>query len=133
MVKFYTLLLVGEKPKHGYELMKELRERLEAKISPSQVYPFLNLLSRKGIVSAGHAGKREKKVYTLTRQGRELVEGLLVRFGRLAYLSVAPSLTVCAHCGCKVYGSAYTKDISGRKLAFCCRYCAGSFSGKPCQ
>ncbi len=128
LVKFYTILLLSEQPKHGYELMKELAEKLDRKISASQVYPFLRILSGKGIIKAEAAGERDKKTYGLTRKGRAFVNQLLGRFGELAHLAVEPRLTVCAHCGCKVYGSAYRKKVRGKELAFCCRYCAGSYS-----
>ncbi|MBI4439052.1 PadR family transcriptional regulator [Candidatus Woesearchaeota archaeon] len=127
MVKLYTLLLLAEDSRHGYELMKLLSERLDRRISASQVYPFLSLLSRHGIVSAGPAGNREKKSYTLTKQGSVLVRNLLGRFGELAYRAIVPNLTTCAHCGCKVYG-AHTQKIKGKELAFCCKYCAQSYT-----
>ena len=50
IIKFHTLLLLNEGPKHGYELMTKLKEKMESKISPSQIYPFVILLVKKGIV-----------------------------------------------------------------------------------
>ncbi len=127
MVKFYTLLLISEKPKHGYELMKELEQRLERKISASQVYPFLGILESKGFVSAGKIGERERKTYRLTKKGKAFTDRLIGRFGELVQQSIVPNLTLCAHCGCKVYGSPFRKRFGNNVLSFCCKYCAGSY------
>ncbi len=127
LVKFYTLLLLNESSKHGYELMKELREKLGKNISPSQVYPFLNLLQKNKLIKVEKTGSREKKIYSLTSEGRRFVSGLISRFGELIEIAIEPKLKVCAHCGCKVYEGGYRERIGKKELVFCCRYCANSF------
>ncbi len=125
LVKFYTLILLREDKRHGYELIKELKEKLDRGISPSQVYPFLGLLETKGFVSSRVVGKRDKKLYLLTSKGIDFVDGLLSRFGEVAQLAIASKIVSCANCGCKVYGPAYSEVRSGKKVSFCCRSCAG--------
>ncbi|MBI2133828.1 PadR family transcriptional regulator [Candidatus Woesearchaeota archaeon] len=128
LINFYTLLLLKDRPKHGYEIIKDLREKLERKVSPSQVYPFLTLLSEKGIISAGNTGKRDKKTYRMTKKGKEFAKKMLTMFGNIAYESLFHGITSCAHCGCKVYGRGFKQRFGSKAFSFCCRYCAASFS-----
>jgi DNA-binding PadR family transcriptional regulator len=45
-LKYVVLQLLAEKPRHGYEIIKELEERVGGAYSPSAgtVYPTLSLL-----------------------------------------------------------------------------------------
>src|SRR3989344_4882426 len=103
LVKFYTLLLLNEGPKHGYELMREMGRKLDKRVSPGQIYPFLKLLQRKGYVKVGARGEREKGVYSLTAAGKKFVHDMTVRFGSMLALAVGAKLRKCAHCGCVIY------------------------------
>ena len=51
MVKFCTLYLLANEPKHGYDLMKELEEKLGRRISASNVYPFLSNLRKNKLIN----------------------------------------------------------------------------------
>jgi DNA-binding PadR family transcriptional regulator len=77
VVKLYTLILLAESDRHGYELMKTLEDLLGAPVGPSQVYPFLRKLESLGLLVSKKMGSREKKVYSLTPEGREFVKELL--------------------------------------------------------
>ncbi len=63
--------LLAEKPRYGYEIIKELEERVGGGYSPSPgvVYPTLTLLEEIGhaAVSEERAGR---KLYTLTPEGQ---------------------------------------------------------------
>ncbi len=128
LVNFYILLMLNEKPKYGYELIKEVGGKLERKVSPSQVYPFLTVLSNKGIVFAERSGNRDKKTYRLSAKGKVFVSRLVSRFAGLINASLSSNLTLCAHCGCSVYGTGFRQKFGRRQLSFCCQYCAASFS-----
>ena len=69
-LKLVILALLGEKPRHGYEVIKALGERVGGEYSPSPgvVYPTLTLLEDMGyaIVSVDAANR---KLYTLTLEG----------------------------------------------------------------
>ncbi|MBI3051216.1 PadR family transcriptional regulator [Candidatus Woesearchaeota archaeon] len=130
LVKFYSLLLIGEEPKHGYELMKELQAKLDRGISPSQVYPFLAQLAKKGLISVESTGVRDRKTYRLTKTGKRFVTEFLGSLEDLISASVKSSLTACAHCGCKVFGKAKSRLVGGKQLSFCCTACAKSFKHK---
>ena len=86
-------------------------------------------LEDKGLVkyTAKPVGEKERKVFELTEEGRELCTGLFKRFAELVSIAIEPSLYVCAHCGCKVYEGAYREVIKGIEMAFCCIHCARSY------
>lgn len=123
MAKFYMLMLLSDGPKHGYELMKSLEDKMERRVSPAQTYPFLRILEKLGYLKSKKTGNREKRTYALTVSGREFVRHVIGRFGELIDIAVRPRLTVCAHCGCRVYNGGHL-GRDGRK--FCCKYCEES-------
>jgi DNA-binding PadR family transcriptional regulator len=127
--RFYILTILYEGPTHGYQIISRFKKRLRKEVSPSLVYPFLQQLEEKGLVKhiIEPVGEKEKKVFELTRRGRELCTGLFKRFADLVSIAIEPSLDVCAHCGCKVYEGAYREDIDGEETAFCCMHCARSY------
>lgn len=127
LVKFYTILLLMETPKHGYEIMKELENRIGKTISTNQIYPFLELLRKEKLIKVGRVGTREKKVYSLTKAGKKFSEKILSRAGDLFYLTLKPHISACSHCGCKVIGGGHKEKIKGKELMFCCHHCAKSF------
>lgn len=131
LVKFYTLLLLSEGPKHGYTLMKELEIKIGKRVSASQVYPFLRLLEKNKLVSVEITKGREKKVYNLTKEGNAFINKFLQRFGDLLHMAIETKLTKCAHCGCKMFECGHKERIKEKDLLFCCKHCANSF--KHCK
>lgn len=125
IVKFCTLLLLSRGKSHGYEILKELEKRLGRKISASNVYPFLKTLEKNKLVEKGQKGKR--KQYTLTSEGKKFVKDFFDRSNELIMLAIQPSISVCAHCGCKVFKGGIEEKVKGRKLVFCCKYCKASY------
>lgn len=73
-IKFVILRLLQEKPRHGYEIIKALEERLAGCYTPSPgtVYPTLQLLEDQGYVRVVEEGG--KKVYHLTPEGEAFLE-----------------------------------------------------------
>lgn len=72
--RIVLLLLIEEKPRHGYELIKELEERMGGDYSPSPgiVYPTLTLLEDLGYVSE-LTGSEGKKTFGITQEGRDFL------------------------------------------------------------
>ena len=126
-MKFYTLLLLSHSPKHGYEIIKELEDKLERKVSASHVYPFLKILKKANYIKFEKIKDRDKKIYHLTKEGKTFVKSILNRFGDFIDIAIEPKLTVCAHCGCSIYKGGCKEKIRGKTLVFCCHYCAASF------
>ncbi len=127
--RFYILTILYEGPAHGYQILNRFKKRVKKEVSPSLVYPFLQQLEDKGLVkhTMRPVGEKEKKVFELTAEGKEMATGLFKRFSELVSVAIEPSLYVCAHCGCKVYEGAYHETINGEELAFCCTHCARSY------
>src|SRR5213083_2297632 len=73
-MKYVILKLVRVKPRHGYEVMKELEERMHGCYSPSPgtVYPTLQWLEDEGLVVAREVDG--KKVYEITDTGRAFLD-----------------------------------------------------------
>ena len=73
-LKLVVLGLVGEEPRHGYDIIRLLKERLQGAYSPSpgSIYPILAQLAEAGFVVAQTQGTR--KLFTLTDAGRAYLE-----------------------------------------------------------
>lgn len=127
LLKFCTLFILGSKPTHGYDLIKRLSDKLERRVSASNVYPFLEELARGGYLKVKEGKMREKKIYYFTQKGKGLLNKVLERTGDVIDFAVKSKLQVCAHCGCEVYRGAYIEKIKGKRMVFCCSYCAKAF------
>ncbi|MHA2323771.1 MAG: PadR family transcriptional regulator [Promethearchaeota archaeon] len=127
--RFYILTILYEGPAHGYKIISYFKKRVGKEISPSLVYPFLQKLEEKGLVKhvVKSVGKKERKIFELTKEGKDLCTGLFKRFAKLISITVEPGLDACAHCGCKIYEGGYQETIDGKALIFCCMHCAGSY------
>ncbi len=126
--RFYILTILYEGPAHGYSIISQFKKRVKKEVSPSLVYPFLQQLEEKGLVTHTEkpVGEKERKIFELTDEGRELCTGLFKRFAELVSIAIEPSLDVCIHCGCKVYEGGYREVIDGKETTFCCMHCAQS-------
>jgi len=127
--RFYILTILYEGPAHGYSILNRFKKRVGKEVSPSLVYPFLQQLEEKGLVkhTVKPVGEKEKKVFELTKEGKEVCTRLFKRFANLISIAIEPSLEVCAHCGCKVYEGGYREVIDGKETTFCCIHCANSY------
>jgi DNA-binding PadR family transcriptional regulator len=125
MVRSSIIMLLYEKPLHGYGIIRSTKNRLGKKISPSLVYPFLHKLEQKGLVKSSlePVGRKPKKIYELTEEGRQLATFLFKRLASLVSVAIEPSLNVCAHCGSKIFEGGHMEVIGGVETMFCCVYC----------
>lgn len=73
-LKYVLLDLLQERPKHGYEMIKEMEERTSGFYSPSAgaIYPTLQLMEDRGWVTTQEA--EGKKVYAITDAGRQALK-----------------------------------------------------------
>ena len=123
LVKLYTLMLLFERPQHGYHIIKNTGQKLGKNVSPGEIYPFLGLLEKRGLIVSQRVKERDKKTYSLTPKGKGFVRGLLERFGDMIHVAVERSLKKCHHCGCEVYKGSFLR----RGKTYCCRACALSY------
>lgn len=70
-LRLVILHLIAEKPRHGYEIIKAVEERVAGAYSPSPgvIYPTLTLLEELGHVTVS-AGDGAKRLHEITAEGR---------------------------------------------------------------
>jgi DNA-binding PadR family transcriptional regulator len=88
-LRFVILKLIGDAPRHGYEIIKAIEDAVGGAYSPSPgvIYPTLTLLEELGYVTVA-AAEGGKKLYSITEAGqaaleekKSIVEAI---FGRMA-------------------------------------------------
>ena len=74
-VRAAILVLLADRPMHGYEMIQEIAERSNGvwKPSPGSVYPTLQLLVDEGLIVGTETGG-SKKLFELTQEGRAAAE-----------------------------------------------------------
>lgn len=70
------LVVLAERPMHGYELITELEARSSGtwRPSPGSIYPALTRMEEQGLITSDELD--ERKVFSLTDRGREAREAL---------------------------------------------------------
>jgi DNA-binding PadR family transcriptional regulator len=69
-LKYVILELLKDQPRHGYDIIRALEDRMRGQYrpSPGSVYPTLQMLEDLGYVTSSQ--QEGKKVYTITDEGR---------------------------------------------------------------
>lgn len=69
-LRFLLLKLIAEKPSHGYELIKEIEDRVAGAYTPSPgvIYPTLTLLEELGWVRVAES-EGNRKLFEITQDG----------------------------------------------------------------
>ena len=80
-MKYLILDLLSEKPRHGYEIIKQLEARFCGFYSPSpgSIYPTLQMLEDQGFVKSKE--QDGKRTYEITEEGRQEVKKQKERVG----------------------------------------------------
>ncbi|MGP8329771.1 MAG: PadR family transcriptional regulator [Methanosarcinaceae archaeon] len=76
-IKFHTLILLTEKPRYGYEIIKAIEKKTNKKPSQGIIYPILHELEMNGFVEAQwHMEEKgpSRKYYSITDKGHEEFE-----------------------------------------------------------
>jgi DNA-binding PadR family transcriptional regulator len=98
-LRFVILKLISETPRHGYEIIKAIEERVGGAYSPSPgvIYPTLTLLEELGYVTVAHA-EGGKKLYSIAAAGeaeladkKAVVDGIFARMADLNERYEGPS------------------------------------------
>jgi DNA-binding PadR family transcriptional regulator len=93
-LRLVVLKLIGEKPRHGYELIKAVEDAVGGAYSPSPgvIYPTLALLEDLGYAQAAEA-EGGKKLFTITAAGEaflaEQAAAVSQLFARVAEIAAA--------------------------------------------
>ncbi|UCE28890.1 MAG: helix-turn-helix transcriptional regulator [Candidatus Bathyarchaeota archaeon] len=135
MIRSSIILLLSEKPLHGYGIMKEVEDRIGRPVNPSLLYPFLRQLEKNGLVKSTKkpVGHKPKNVYELTAPGKELAASIYKRIASMVSLAIKPNLSICFHCGCKIYEGGYRESIRDKERIFCCIHCAQAYKNEQSQ
>ena len=74
-IKFAILELLKEKPRHGYDIIREMEERSGGVYTPSPgvIYPTLQALEDQDYVTSNE--QEGKKVYSITDSGSAYLQG----------------------------------------------------------
>ena len=74
-LKLVILRLLDEKPRHGYEIIKEIEDRVAGAYTPSPgvIYPTLTMLEELGHVVAA-PGEGPRKSFAITPEGQAYLE-----------------------------------------------------------
>src|ERR1700751_6204758 len=74
-LRLVLLPLTAEKPRHGYEIIKEIEEQVAGAYSPSPgvIYPTLTHLEELGYVTVS-TGDGAKKLHEITAEGRAFLD-----------------------------------------------------------
>jgi DNA-binding PadR family transcriptional regulator len=124
-LRLVILKLIAEKPRYGYEIIKELGERVGGDYSPSPgvVYPTLTMLEEMGYAQTSQ-DPQGRKLYAVTPEGEKVladdkgkIDAIFARFGdhdegRLAgFISVKRAmLNLRATVRLRLRGRAATPD-----------------------
>ncbi len=78
ILTIYILHTIKEKPKSGYEILREIKEKTGDTWTPSKgtIYPLLKQLKEEGLIKIKEQGKRSKNIFTLTVEGKKLLNNL---------------------------------------------------------
>lgn len=76
------LWLLSQKPRHGYEIIKEIKRLTGKKLKPGTLYPLLHWLEAEGFIVGRwiKRGQRDLRCYHLTKKGEALVLKLRALF-----------------------------------------------------
>ena len=71
-LRWVMLALIAERPRHGYEIIKEIEDRVGGAYSPSPgvIYPTLTLLEETGLIAAQES-EGGRKLYQVLPEGEE--------------------------------------------------------------
>ena len=71
-VRAAVLMLLAERPMHGYEMIQEITQRSGGwwHPSPGSVYPTLQMLADEGLVTTDQQSASGKRLYSLTEAGQ---------------------------------------------------------------
>ncbi len=129
LTRLQILLILYESPTHGYGIMSKFKERMGKDLSPGLVYPFLRKLEERGFVKQELVpiGQKQKKVFSLTEEGRKFSEHLFQRVSSIVSAAIDPTVEQCTSCGIQIVGAGHVEEIDGELRHFCCPHCANAY------
>jgi len=71
----YLLHSLQKKPKSGYEIISEIKQKTEGTWVPSKgtIYPLLRQLEKGGLIKVKTTEKRSKNIFKITPKGKKII------------------------------------------------------------
>ena len=75
ILTMYLLYSLQKKPKSGYEIISEIKEKTEGAWIPSKgtIYPLLKQLEKGGFIKLKAKEKRSKNIFEITPKGKKMI------------------------------------------------------------
>jgi DNA-binding PadR family transcriptional regulator len=87
-IRIATLILLSKKPHHGYEIMKEIKERTRGFWKPTAggIYPILKSLKESEYIKGEWdvETRRKKRIYVITEAGKNVLKRAIAKENQLA-------------------------------------------------
>ena len=87
-IRVGVLILLNRKPAHGYEIMKEIKDKTKGLWKPTAggVYPILRDLEESGYIEGEWSSQKNRKikVYKITETGRTILKRAVVKQSEIA-------------------------------------------------
>jgi DNA-binding PadR family transcriptional regulator len=87
-IRVAVLILLSNKPSHGYEIMKEIKDKTHGfyKPTPGGVYPILRDLEKSGYIKGewNRQNNRNIKTYRITEKGKIILRNAIVKQSEIA-------------------------------------------------
>ena len=87
-IRVAVLILLSRKPSHGYEIMKEIKDKSGGfyKPTPGGVYPILRDLEKAGYIKGEWRKQknREIKTYRITEKGKIILKNAIIKQTEIA-------------------------------------------------
>jgi len=76
LIDIQILRLIQTQPMWGYRIKKQVEAKFDVKLRHGALYPLLNTLEQQGFLTSEKQqhGGRTRKVYTITRKGKQYLE-----------------------------------------------------------
>jgi DNA-binding PadR family transcriptional regulator len=87
-IRVASLIILNKRPAHGYEIMKEIKDKTKGFWKPTAggVYPILRDLEKAGYIVGGWSIQKNRKikVYKITETGEAILKRAIVKQSELA-------------------------------------------------
>lgn len=93
MLELQVLWHLSQNDMHGYALIQELSKHRSSSLTPGTLYPLLQRFEKQNLIIIKETGERDKKIYTLTEEGKHLLDKLANEF-----IEVFDGIYVKYHC-----------------------------------
>jgi len=87
-IRVAAFIIVNKQPAHGYEIMKEIRDKTKGFWKPTAggVYPILRNLEESGYIEGEWSSQKNRKikVYKITETGRIILKRAIIKQSKIA-------------------------------------------------